>query len=76
MGIPPTHEVTDQPPPLVGHDVHTGDLTLAGTAEAQRWATEANAYPPVLRTHDRWGARLGSPVLGEPALVDRAAPTR
>jgi putative acyl-CoA dehydrogenase len=31
---------------------------LAGTAEAQRWGTEANAYPPVLRTHDRYGNRL------------------
>jgi putative acyl-CoA dehydrogenase len=31
---------------------------LAGGADAQRWATEANAYPPVLRTHDRYGHRL------------------
>jgi len=31
---------------------------LAGTAEAQRWGAEANAYPPVLRTHDRYGNRL------------------
>jgi putative acyl-CoA dehydrogenase len=31
---------------------------LAGTAEAQRWGSEANAYPPVLRTHDRYGNRI------------------
>ena len=73
-----THEVTNQPPPLVDHDVYAGDSALteavrrlgaetaglrdlgrlAGTAEAQRWGTEANASPPVLRTHDRYGHRL------------------
>ncbi len=73
-----THEVTNQPPPLVDHDVYAGDLALAGTvrrlgaetaglrdlgrlagtADAQRWGTEANASPPVLRTHDRYGHRL------------------
>jgi putative acyl-CoA dehydrogenase len=73
-----THEVTNQPPPLVDHDVYTGDLALAatvrrlgaetsglralgrlaGTAEAQRWGVEANAQPPVLRTHDRYGNRI------------------
>jgi len=26
-----THEVTNQPPPLVDHDVYTGDLALAET---------------------------------------------
>ncbi len=31
---------------------------LAGSAEAQRWGVEANANPPVLRTHDRYGHRL------------------
>jgi putative acyl-CoA dehydrogenase len=31
---------------------------LAGSAEAQRWGMEANAYPPVLRTHDRYGHRI------------------
>jgi putative acyl-CoA dehydrogenase len=30
----------------------------AGTEEAQRWGTDANASPPALRTHDRYGARL------------------
>jgi len=76
--MPPTHEVTNQPPPLVDHDVYAGDLALAGTVRrlgaetaalrdlgrlagterAQRWGVEANAYPPVLRTHDRYGNRL------------------
>ena len=75
-----THEVTNQPPPLVGHDVFGTDLALveavgryagpdavpglaelgsrAGTEEAQRWGVEANAHPPVLRTHDRYGHRV------------------
>ena len=76
--MPPTHAVTNQPPPLVGHDGYAGDLALveavrrygaetaalrdlgrlAGTAEAQRWGVEANASPPVLRTHDRYGHRI------------------
>jgi putative acyl-CoA dehydrogenase len=30
----------------------------AGSAQAQSWAEEANSYPPVLRTHDRYGNRL------------------
>ncbi|RBM20740.1 acyl-CoA dehydrogenase family protein [Streptomyces sp. PT12] len=30
----------------------------AGTAEAQEWGAQANAYPPVLRTHDRFGHRI------------------
>jgi len=74
-----THEVTNQPPPLVGHDVaadpallaglqregagwHADDLhrlgRAAGTAEAQRWADEANRHEPELRTHDRYGHRI------------------
>jgi putative acyl-CoA dehydrogenase len=75
-----THEVTNQPPPLTGHDVFAsdtalveavkrergdwalGDLSdlgrLAGTQEAQDWGRQANANPPVLRTHDRYGNRL------------------
>src|SRR5438445_333059 len=75
-----THEVTNQPPPLVDYDVFSADRTLgeavgrygagwatdelkalgtlAGGAQAQRWADEANRYPPVLRTHDRYGHRL------------------
>ena len=30
----------------------------AGSEEAQGWGTEANAWPPVLRTHDRYGTRV------------------
>ena len=30
---------------------------VLGTAEAIEWATLANEYPPVLRTHDRYGRR-------------------
>ncbi|WP_328912775.1 MULTISPECIES: acyl-CoA dehydrogenase family protein [unclassified Streptomyces] len=79
-----THTVTNQPPPLVGHDVYGTDAALteavarhadpgllaeitdeltglgraAGSAQAQRWAEEANTYTPVLRTHDRYGNRI------------------
>ena len=74
-----THEVFNQPPPLVGHDVAedaalleavaregagraVDDLhrlgKLAGTAEPQRWAVEANRYEPRLVTHDRYGNRV------------------
>ncbi|MGH3647436.1 MAG: acyl-CoA dehydrogenase family protein [Micromonosporaceae bacterium] len=31
---------------------------LAGGEEAQRWAEQANRYPPELRTHDRYGNRI------------------
>jgi putative acyl-CoA dehydrogenase len=77
---PPTHEVINQPPTLVGHDVLRSDLALAesvaryagpealddlsalgrraGSEQAQRWGTEADANPPVLRTHDRYGHRV------------------
>ncbi len=76
----PTHEVANQPPPLVGHDVLGSDAALvesvdrwagagavedlgglgrlAGSEQAQRWATQANTQPPVLRTHDRYGNRV------------------
>jgi len=71
--------VTNQPPPLVGHDVAADPVLLAaveregagwyldelhrlgklaGGEEAQRWGEEANRYPPVLRTHDRYGNRI------------------
>jgi putative acyl-CoA dehydrogenase len=32
--------------------------TLAGSPEPQVWARRANEYPPVLRTHDRYGYRI------------------
>ncbi|MET8140650.1 isovaleryl-CoA dehydrogenase [Sphaerisporangium sp. NPDC005288] len=74
-----THDVTNQVPPLTGHDVSAdpgmvegvrregadwalGELrtlgTLAGSARAQEWGRLANEYPPVLRTHDRYGNRV------------------
>jgi len=77
--MPPTHEVTNQVPPLTGHDVaaHPSLLAglrregaswaepelrelgrLAGSAQAQEWGRGANANPPVLRTHDRYGNRI------------------
>jgi putative acyl-CoA dehydrogenase len=30
----------------------------AGSAQVQRWAEQANTFPPVLRTHDRYGNRI------------------
>jgi putative acyl-CoA dehydrogenase len=46
----------------------------AGSAEAQAWGVRANANPPVLRTHDRYGNRIDE-VEFDPAwhrLLDRA----
>jgi putative acyl-CoA dehydrogenase len=75
-----THEVTNQAPPLAGHDVFATDAALAegvgregaewaietlsslgllaGSAESQQWGEAANANPPTLRTHDRYGHRV------------------
>jgi len=74
-----THEVVNQPPPLVGHDVAADAALLegitregagwaadelhrlgklAGGAEPQRWAEEANRHEPRLLTHDRYGHRV------------------
>jgi putative acyl-CoA dehydrogenase len=43
-------------------DVETKPLValgeLAGSEQAQEWGRLANAYPPVLRTHDRFGHRV------------------
>jgi putative acyl-CoA dehydrogenase len=76
----PTHEVTNQPPPLEGYDVFGSDRALqealerdgggwaadevhrlgvrAGSRKAQEAGRRANANPPVLRTHDRYGRRI------------------
>ncbi|HYQ67884.1 acyl-CoA dehydrogenase family protein [Actinophytocola sp.] len=77
--MPATHVVTNQVPPLVGHDVAADAALLdglhrhgagwaeaelhelgqlAGSDQAQEWGRLANAYPPVLRTHDRFGNRI------------------
>jgi putative acyl-CoA dehydrogenase len=74
-----THDVTNQPPPLVGYDAYGTDLVLVeavhregggwgdeelhrlgaitGSAEVIEWGFAANANPPVLHTHDRYGNR-------------------
>ena len=76
----PTHDVTNQPPPLLDYNLYTGDQFLqaavrvdgasaaqagleafgaaCGRAETIQWGFQANAYPPVLRTHDRYGHRI------------------
>jgi putative acyl-CoA dehydrogenase len=80
--MPPsvTHEVLNQPPPLVDYNLFDSDRALVeavrreggswgeetirefgrllGTAELQAWGAQANQYPPVLRTHDRYGNRI------------------
>ncbi len=67
-----THEVTNQVPPLTGHDVAADPALLtwadnaglhslgklAGSAEWQERGRLANTYPPVLHTHDRYGNRI------------------
>ncbi|WP_234426125.1 acyl-CoA dehydrogenase family protein, partial [Streptomyces kebangsaanensis] len=79
-----THTVTNQAPPLAGHDVFATDRALveaverhveaglleevrgelstlgrsAGSAQVQEWAAQADANPPRLRTHDRYGHRV------------------
>jgi putative acyl-CoA dehydrogenase len=77
--MPGTHEVTNQPPPLTGHDIAINPAlleglrregaawaepevralgALAGSEQVQDWARLVNAYPPVLRTYDRFGNRI------------------
>ena len=74
-----THEVTNQVPPLTGHD--TADYAVfeeslrregataaldelhevgrrAGSAHAIALGDRAEAHPPVLHTHDRYGHRI------------------
>jgi len=74
-----THEVTNQVPPLQGHDVADVPALLegveregagwaleslhdvgglAGRPESQELGRRAEAHPPVLRTHDRYGHRV------------------
>ena len=75
-----THEVTNQPPPLVDINLFEGDRALSeavareggewalgelsafgarlGSAETFELGRLANAYPPVLRTFDRYGRRI------------------
>ena len=75
-----THEVTNQPPPLEGHNVFAADRALvdateregadwanddlvalgerAGSPECIEWGRRANANPPQLRSHDRYGHRI------------------
>lgn len=74
-----THEVLNQPPPLVDYNLFDTDLALrdglcregggwaeeraralgaVAGSEALAWGTLANAYLPVLRTHDRFGNRI------------------
>ncbi|RKE17324.1 acyl-CoA dehydrogenase family protein [Streptomyces sp. TLI_171] len=74
-----THQVTNQAPPLAGHDVAADPVLLegleregagwhreelhrlgrvAGSAEAQQWADQANRHEPELHTHDRYGNRI------------------
>jgi putative acyl-CoA dehydrogenase len=77
--MPATHVVSNQVPPLVGHDVAADAALLdglhrhgagwareevhalgrlAGSEQAQEWGRLANAHPPVLHTHDRYGNRI------------------
>jgi putative acyl-CoA dehydrogenase len=75
-----THEVLNQPPPLVDYNLFTCDRALAdaldregagwahtrveefgrlvGAEEAIRWGFQANEFPPILHTHDRFGHRI------------------
>jgi putative acyl-CoA dehydrogenase len=75
-----THEVFNQPPPLVKYNAFLSDTALvegvrregagwaegrlreigvaAGSPEAIEFGVTANAHPPVLHTHDRYGRRI------------------
>ncbi|MEH3033113.1 MAG: acyl-CoA dehydrogenase family protein, partial [Aeromicrobium erythreum] len=67
--VPPLvdHDVADYPPFLEAlrregaehalDEVHEVGR-LAGSAEAQEWGDLAEAHPPVLHTHDRYGHRI------------------
>ena len=84
----PTHEVTNQVPPLLGFNTAATPMiddalrrahvdatqldaihalgALGGTAEALEWGDLAEAHPPVLKTHDRYGNRIDE-VVYDPA---------
>jgi len=75
-----THEVFNQPKPLVDFNLFLSDMVLVdglkrhnaswayervaeygarmGSAEVLLWADQANRYPPVLKTFDRFGHRI------------------
>jgi putative acyl-CoA dehydrogenase len=79
-GVHATHEVFNQPPPLVDYNLFQQDQALvdgirregalwsqerldevgrlAGSATAIQWGHDANANPPGLHTHDRYGHRI------------------
>src|SRR5690606_11189902 len=67
--VPPLagHDVADEPVLLDGLEREGAGWAepevrelgrLAGTEQAQEWGRLANEYPPVLRTHDRYGHRI------------------
>ncbi|MBY6351826.1 acyl-CoA dehydrogenase family protein [Rhodococcoides corynebacterioides] len=75
--VPPLvdYDVADQPVLLEAlHREGAGDAEaelhrvgrLAGSARAQRWGELAEAHPPVLHTHDRYGNRVDE-VIYDPA---------
>ncbi|CAN5503781.1 DNA alkylation response protein [soil metagenome] len=59
--VGPATRVAGAPPAPVRADEYEGLRALgeiAGTEQAQDWARLANSYPPVLRSHDRYGHRI------------------
>ncbi len=75
-----THEVLNQPQPLVDFNLFSTDKVLVeglerhgaawaferarefgrrmGSSEVLQWADQANRFPPILKTHDRFGHRI------------------
>jgi putative acyl-CoA dehydrogenase len=54
----PLHESLEREGASWGEDVVSELGELAGTQRAIDWGFQANANPPVLRTHDRFGERI------------------
>ncbi len=74
-----THDVTNQPPPLIDYNLFSSDQALheavlregagaaasrladfgrkLGRAETIEWGFQANRFPPVLQSFDRFGQR-------------------